>query len=258
MKKFFAAAAVALTVSACSESTAPSATSDLGILADKPSSPPITVVGSLQNDFFTFTAGDVGASGTGNTTLTVADDAGISAASVPTEATPSHPSNYVLGRLNNQQVNISIAAGATNFAVAFDFYAIGSWDGRGQQAQHGNFGQDSWQVAAVCGSSLVNIFITSFSNQKTVQQNYPRQITDGGGTTWLSGSSGSNVTGFTANVPLFDAVVDSWYELSFSGLNPCSPSSSFTGIRLLIPDFDLQSRTDEAWAIDNLSVKTDS
>jgi hypothetical protein len=258
MKKFLAAAAVALTVSACSESTAPSASPDLGLRADKPAPPPIAVAGTLQNDFFTFAAGDVGASGTGNTTLTVADNAGITAASVPTEATPSNPSNYVLGRLNNQQVNISIAAGATNFAVAFDFYAIGSWDGRGQQAQHGTFGQDSWQIAAVCGSSLVNVFITTFSNQKTVQQNYPRQITDGGGTTWLSGSSGTNVTGFTANVPLFDAVVDSWYELSFSGLNPCSPSSSFTGLRILIPDFDLQSRQDEAWAIDNLSVKTDS
>lgn len=258
MKKIFFLPLAAFIVAACSEPTASSANLDLKPSYAKPGSGSgVTVAGDLQNTLFTFGSAAYSATNTtGTTTLTVEDPSGIATASAQTEDAPDWVGEYVLGRLNNQQVSISIASGAVEYSISFDFFAIGSWDGRGQQAQHGNFGQDSWQIAAVCGGTLVDIITTSFSNQKTVQQNYPRSIYAGGGTTWLTGSSGTNETGFDANVPQFDAVKDSWYELSYSGTNPCG-NLAFTAIRISIPNFDLQSRFDESWAIDNLLLKTD-
>jgi hypothetical protein len=67
---------------------------------------------------------------------------------------------------------------------------------------------------------------------------------------------GSNVTGFDAIVPLFSSVKDSWYKLNFTGSNPCG-SAEFKSLRLLTPAFEEQSRDDESWAVDNISIKTD-
>jgi hypothetical protein len=255
-------AAVVLT--ACSETSGPVSTGYIKVAYERFKTPPSTLVsGNLQNVTYNFGAGGsevISGASTGSTTLSVEDNAGITAASLPTDHPPAFGGgNYVLGRMNNQAVQVSISSGAATFAVSFDLYLIGSWDGRGQQAQHGAFGEDSWEIGAVCSGSVVPIFVTSFSNQKTVQQSFPLQVTDGGGTKWGTGSVGSNETGYTdANVPQFDAVVDSHYQLSFSGTNPCPAGTSWTGIKMFIPDFDLQSRADESWAIDNLNLKTDS
>jgi hypothetical protein len=259
MKKFFALPLAVVFAAACSESTSP-ASSDLSPDYARPTGGgDITVAGNLQSSTFTFGAGDYTSISSGQpVNIAYEESSGAPTASIQTEDMPSHASDYVLGRLNNQRVVISVAAGATKYWLDLDLFLIGSWDGRGQQAQHGNFGQDSWQVAAMCGTSLVDIFTTSFSNQKTVQQNYPRSIYDGGGSTWLSGADGTNFTGFSANVPLFDAVVDSRYDLTFSGLNPCPAGQTFSAIVLSIPNFDLQTRFDESWAVDNLTLKTDS
>ena len=249
--------AAALVLAACAEPTSPTAVSDLTpSYARKPSGPTQSVVGNLQNNTFRFAAGDYAMEGSTSTSLEVQDQNSAGVSSVMTEAMPSAPTNYVLGRLSNQQVVIGINPGAVEYQLTLDFYAIGSWDGRGQQAQHGAFGQDSWQVSALCGTEVVDVFTTSFSNQKSVQQHYPSSIS-GKPSQWLTKSSGTNVTGFSAIVPLFQSVVDSHYQLTFTGANPCG-SLPFTAIRLSIPGFDLQGRSDEAWAVDNLTIKTDS
>lgn len=263
MKKFALPLAL-LFAAACSESTTSPAASDSGLTPSytKPGSGGggVAVAGTLQNATFTFGAGNYTAtsSGIATTTISVGDDIGtVSASGAFTSEMPKQPGDYVLGQLSNQQVTVSVDARAKNYAIDFDFYAIGSWDGQGQQAQHGNFGQDSWQVAAVCGGNLVDIFTTDFSNQKTVQQSFPLSIFAGGGRQYTSGSTDVNYTGFPTNIPQFTAVADARYHLSFIGLNPCG-SLTFTGIKLLIPGFDLQSRYDESWAVDNLTLKTDS
>ena len=257
MKRTITASFAVFLLAACTEPTAPGATADLDPrYARKPAGQSLSVQGNLQNNVFAFAADGYAMTGSSATTLMVLDENQQSAASVLTENLPASPDDYVLGRLNNEQVVIGILPNAKSYEISFDFYAIGSWDGRGQQAQHGSFGQDNWQVSAKCGTSLVNIFTTTFSNQKSVQQHYPNAIT-GKSAQWLSSSSGSNVTGFDVPVPLFSSVVDSWYELTFKGLNPCG-GEAFTAIYLTIPGFSLQTRADESWAIDDLLVKTDS
>ena len=256
MKRFIAASFGAALLAACTEPTAPASAVDLDArYARKPSAPALGVQGNLQNSLFHFSSLDYASEGTSNTSLAVLDESLVATAALLTEELPAQPGNYILGRLNNEQVAIGMAAGATKFEVSFDFYAIGSWDGRGQQAQHGSFGQDSWQVSARCGDTFVNIFTTSFSNQKSVQQHFPNSVS-GKSAQWLAGSTGSNVTGFDVPVPLFSSVTDSRYELTFKGSNPCG-AQPFTAIHLSIPGFSLQSRSDESWAIDRLSVKTD-
>lgn len=257
MKRIFAASFAVFLTAACTEPTAPGATADLDPrYARKPAGQALTVQGNLQNNMFSFSADDYAMSGSSNTPLTVLDANQLAAASILTEYLPASPTDYVLGRLNNEQVVIGILPNAKSYQISFDLYVIGSWDGNGQQAQHGNFGQDNWQVLAKCGNTLVDIFTTNFSNQKSVQQKYPNSIT-GRSTQWLTGSTSSNVTGFVVPVPTFSSVTDSWYELTFKGLNPCG-AEAFTAVHLTIPGFSLQSRTDESWAIDDLSVKTDS
>ena len=257
MKRTITATLAVFLLAACTEPTAPGATADLDPrFARRTGDQPLTVQGNLQNNSFAFSAEGYAMTGSSATTLTVLDENLQSAASVLTEQLPARPDDYVLGRLNNEQVVIGILPNAKSYEISFDFYAIGSWDGRGQQAQHGNFGQDNWQVSAQCGNSFVDILTTNFSNQKAVQQNYPNSIT-GKSAQWLTGSSGSNVTGFDVPVPLFSSVTDSWYELTFKGLNPCG-GQAFTAIYLTIPGFSLQTRSDESWAIDDLRVKTDS
>ncbi|MGK2960734.1 MAG: hypothetical protein ACSLFK_01170 [Gemmatimonadaceae bacterium] len=249
--------AAALVFAACTEPTAPSAVQDIAPRLARPikGDGGLTVNGNLQNNTFAFSAADLGRTGSSNTALAVLDQTAQAVASLLTEEMPAKPGDYVLGRLNNQQVVIGIAPGATKFELNLDFYAIGSWDGAGQQTQQGAFGQDSWAVVAECGDNLVDVFATSFSNQKAVQQHYPSTL-DGKRNGWLKNSAGSNVTGFDANVPLFSSVKDSWYKLSFKGSNPCG-SAEFKSLRLLTPGFDLQSRDDESWAVDNIVIKTD-
>lgn len=247
--------AAALVVAACTEPTAPSAVQDLTPSYAKPTTGGLTVNGNLQNNTFAFSATDLGRTGSSSTSLAVLDQNAQAIASLLTEEMPANPGNYVLGRLNNQQVVIGIAAGATKFELNLDFYAIGSWDGAGFQAQQGSFGLDSWAVMAECGDNVVDIFTTSFSNQKSVQQHFPSSVT-GRRSQWLKNSAGSNVTGFDAIVPLFSSVKDSWYKLSFKGANPCG-SAEFKSIRLLTPLFEQQARDDESWAVDNISIKTD-
>jgi hypothetical protein len=257
MKRIFAASFAVFLTAACTESTAPDVTADLDPrYARRPSGQALSVQGNLQNNLFSFSADGYSMTGSSNTSLTVLDANQQAAASVLTENLPARPDDYVLGRLNNEQVVIGILPNAKSYEISFDFYAIGSWDGRGQQAQNGAFGQDNWQVSAKCGNSLVDLFTTNFSNQKSVQQSYPNS-SSGKAAQWLTGSSGSNVTGFDVPVPLFSSVTDSWYELTFKGLNPCG-AEAFTAVYLTIPGFSLQTRSDESWAIDDLSVKTDS
>lgn len=257
MKRIITASVWALVLTACSEPTSPSAMLDAApLLARKAPVDPLQVTGTLQNNTFTFAADGFARTGSSNTILSILDQTEQSIGAVYLEELPAQPDNFVLGRLNNEQVVIEILPGATKFEIAFDFYAIGSWDGTGQQAQHGTFGQDSWQLSAKCGDSFVDVFTTTFSNQKSVQQNYPNAVS-GRATQWLSKSSGSNVTGFNPPVPVFSSVKDSRYELSFKGANPCG-SATFSALYLAIPGFDLQSRSDESWALDNLNVKTDN
>jgi hypothetical protein len=256
MNRSFLLCAAACSLAACADVTAPTATADLSPSYAKPSTSVFTVLGNLQNNTFAFTADGLGMTGSGSTTLEIQDEEAQSIAALPTEEMPAHPGNHVLGKLSNQQVVIGIKPGATKYEIALDFYAIGSWDGRGQQAQSGAFGQDSWSISAECGTQLVDIFTTSFSNQKSVQQHYPSTLA-GKPTQWLKESEGSNVTGFDAIIPLFSSVKDSWYYLTFKGANPCG-NAEFKSIRLFIPGFDLQGRGDESWAVDNLVIKTDN
>jgi hypothetical protein len=104
-----------------------------------------------------------------------------------------------------------------------------------------------------------DIFTTTFSNQTTVQQNYPNTFASGGGAKALSGSVANN-TLFngdpTVNVPGFRSVADATYHLKYSGANPCGTGAVTFVFRTYAPG--QQSAPDETWGVDNISIKTDN
>jgi hypothetical protein len=271
MNRIIAAASVALCLTACSESTAPGAASDLAVSYGKKTPPPPTgATGTVTNALFTFdtqtaAAASGGGGGIAGATVTTNAYEGVSAAS-PINPVPifNHPSNYFVGRFSNTQtvVELSVPNGGNKYSLDFDFYAIGSWDGIGKQAQSGAFLANVFQVGAICSSApatIIDIFTSTFSNQLTVQQNFPLAYGSGGGAKALTGSVNSNENFYgdpSVNVPVFRSVSDATYHLSYAGNNPCGSGAVTFVFRTYAPG--QQSAPDETWGVDNISIKTDN
>jgi hypothetical protein len=263
MKRLVSLSAAALLLAACSESTAP--TSNLATRENKPVSPPPTVAvqGNLTNDTFTFEDESITSAG-GATFSEEATGPGSVTAAAPTVTDAYNHSTHFLGRASNNAIFLNVPNGGSTYALSFDLYLIGSWDGQGQQAQNGTFGQDIWRLSIRCGSQDATastiLLETDFSNQLTVQQSYPGAATQKGGYKAATGSYGQDLLGFrfdpNNNTPQFRSFGDTEYQMSFSGANPC-PSTGPTYFVFLAPYGNLQGNYDESWGIDNVSIKTD-
>lgn len=261
MKKLVLLSAAVLAVAACSETTAPDSALDPRFAKPAPPSGP-TVVGSLTSDAFDFEDGSI--SGAAGTSWAVDDlNAGGFSAAAPGIVSAYNNSTMFMGRVDNHALFLVVPNGGSKWSLEFDLYIIGSWDGQGQQAQHGAFGQDIWSLEIRCSVTSVPVQVlleTDFSNQETVQQSYPLSATQRGGSKAGTGSYGKDLLGFrndpAVNTPLFRSYGDIEYSLSFSGFNPCGAGNPMV-FAFEVPDADLQSNYDESWGVDNVVVKTD-
>ena len=154
-------------------------------------------------------------------------------------------STTFLGRLGAEEVSLSVPAGKSTITVSFDLYIIGTWDGAGQQG----FGGDWWQIeVSRNGGARENVFHTSFSNQATKPQHFPKQI-DGGTSPNGRGAYLLNALGYPKASAKFD-VGDAIYRLSYTISNP--------GAGPLVLYFHtttpMQDLNDESWGLDNVAV----
>lgn len=263
MKRLVSLSAAVLLITACSEATAPN--SDLNTSEAKPTSEPgISVSGNLTNDTYTFE--DFGISGASGTSWAADEltDGSFGISSPPVTAA-YNGSTHFMGRADNTSLFLIVPNAGSKYSLSYDLYIIGSWDGQGQQAQNGAFGQDIWRTAIRCGSASAApskiLLETDFSNQETVQQSYPGWATQKGGAKAGTGSYGKDLLGFrndpSVNTPVFRSYGDIEYHLSFSGVNPCAAGQTafFT---FTVPNANLQSNYDESWGLDNVVIKTDS
>ena len=260
MKKFFAVPLAAVFLAACSESsTAPA--SDLNPSYARPVDPIVVcascpVVGDFDFENNT-TISAVGASTIG-TELQPGISGSADAADVVTA--PAGDEQF-LGRFPNTRtmVVISSAAGGANYNLSLDLYIIGSWDGRGKQAQQGIFQANVVEIGYRCsaGGAITNLFKSTFSNQYTVQQDYPNAYLSGGykaGT----GSVAIDALGYVdepglSHTPQFRSFGDATYNLTLSGSNPCGGSPMIFTISTSNPT--QQSVYDESWGVDNIIVR---
>lgn len=255
--------AAALVLAACSESTGPDGSPDTRYA--KPAPPPTgpSVAGTLTNATYTFE--DLSITGASGTSWAIDDleDGGFSAAA-PSVVSAWNNSTRFLGRIDNHALFLIVPNAGSEWSLAFDLYIIGSWDGQGQQAQQGSFGQDIWRLGIRCtisGGLVQDILTTDFSNQLTVQQSYPMTARKTGGNRAGEGSYGQDLLGFrndpSVHTPQFRSFGDTEYHMSFSGTNPCAPGQGMI-FSFIVPDAGLQSNYDESWGVDNVVIKTDA
>ena len=109
---------------------------------------------------------------------------------------------------------------------------------------------------------ITNIFSTTFSNQLTVQQDYPAAAFSSGGSKAGSGAVAIDALGYRnlpleSNTPPFRSFGDATYHMSFAGANPCGAGNP---VQFVIGTSNptQQSTWDESWGIDNLSIKAGS
>ena len=266
MKNLVRLSFAALILAACADTTAPNA--DLSVRDARPvNEPGITVAGNLVNDTYNFEDGSFATASSG-TFFTVEDlDTGGFSASSPLVTSAFNGSTDFIGRIDNNAIFLVVPAAkaGTEYSIAFDLYIIGSWDGQGQQAQQGSFGQDIWRLAIRCGtanSTAAQVLLeTDFSNQLTVQQSYPKAATQKGGSKAGTGSFGIDLLGFVddpaVHTPLFRSFGDTEYHMEFSGINPC-PAGQNMIFSFIVPYAGLQSNYDESWGLDNVVLKTDA
>ncbi|MDO8500376.1 MAG: hypothetical protein Q7S20_00860 [Gemmatimonadaceae bacterium] len=141
---------------------------------------------------------------------------------------------------------IFLPAVALCLTLTFDLYVIGTWDGAGMQG----FGADTWQLeVSKAGGARENVFHTSFSNQATKPQNYPKQVDQGGTSPSGRGALAVNTLGYPRAMNKND-LGDAIYRMSFTVANP--------GLRELVFSFHttttLQGVGDESWGLDNVLV----
>ena len=263
MKKFFAVPLAVLFVAACSESTTPG--SDLDVSYAKPAPPPagVTITNVITDDTYTFSGSDVtGSSGTSFSTSLEED--GFGSASGPTTTTSPSGQEF-LGRFTNvdTEADLIVTNGSSLYQLSFDLYIIGSWDGKGKQAQNGVFLANVFSVGYECsGGATGTIFASTFSNQLTVQQDYPANIAAGqvGGNKAGTGSYAQDALNYRSaptisNTPQFRSWGDTQYHVSLSGTNPCGAGQSVTfTFGSTAPN--QQSNYDESWGIDNVVIRT--
>jgi len=266
MKKLVALPLAALFIAACSEPTTPNA-SDLTPSYAKPGSgaPPVTVTGSLFSDSYNFD-GTVIADGSGTSLWgTDCDGCVASSADGNIQSVPNNITNLFLGRFPEvgTRALLVVPDAGSEVSVTFDLYVIGSWDGRGKQAQHGVFQANVFQLSYRCEgtASTSTIFQTTFSNQLTVQQDYPLSYLQGGNKAG-TGAVAIDALGYASrpdlsNTPQFRSFGDATYHMSFAMANPCI-SVADGGITFIFSSTNpsAQSTWDESWGIDNVTVET--
>lgn len=264
MNKLFSISVAALVLAACSEATGPDA--DLSTRSAKPvADPGITVNGDVTDEFFDFEDGGFEVAGGPFFAVNDLESGGFSA-SAPNIVSAWNNTTDFIGRVDNHSILLALppeAAGSV-YSLAFDLYIIGSWDGQGQQAQQGSFGQDIWRLAIRCGelSSAAEqiLFVTDFSNQHTVQQSYPLTASKKGGKKAGTGSFAIDALGFrndpAVHTPQFRSYGDVSYHMEFSGENPCAADETLV-FAFIVPDAGLQSNLDESWGLDNVAILTD-
>ena len=217
---------VAVFIVACTEPTSPV---DFDVAAGRQTQPPPAPSGPVE----TFESG-IASLGAWNTSILTTSPGTAKMA----------PTSF-LGRLINQGVSLSIPAGKTSVTISFDLYIIGTWDGAGYQG----FGGDWWQIeVSRNGAARENVFHTSFSNQQTKPQHFPKQVTDGTSPA-AKGALGTNLLGYPKATGRYD-VGDAIYRLSYTISNP--------GAGPLVVYFHtttpMQDINDESWGLDNVSV----
>jgi len=259
MKKFFAVPLAVVFIAACSDSsTAPSNTTDLAPSYAKPTPPPpVGCTTCTVDDFYTF---DGVGTAAGGTSIGTDLQPGISGtADAPTVIAAPNGSTHFIGRFENTRtiVTMNIPAGYPRYSLAFDFYTIGSWDGRGKQAQNGIFLANVFDLSYKCGTAdAVSIFKTSFSNQLTVQQDYPNAFQLGGFKA-ATGSYAVDALGYrndpSSNTPVFRSFGDVEYTLTSAGANPCGTAAVQFQVSTSNPT--QQSTYDESWGVDNIHIK---
>jgi hypothetical protein len=267
MKKFFALPLAVVFVAACSDSsTAPSATANLSPSYAKPTPPPGGGGGPtnvLINDTFDFQSG-IGVSGAGGSTMATQLQPGISGTSADPAGVSTSPSGAkFLGRFTETRTDavLNVVNGYAKYTLTFDLYIIGSWDGIGKQAQHGAFDANVVSISANCGGGVnVPIFATTFSNQLTVQQDFPQPFGSGGGAKAASGSVSQETLGYRghpelSNTPPFRSFSDAIYHLTYSGNNPCGSGNPIQFVWSTTNPRQ-QSMIDESWGVDNVNIKT--
>ena len=216
----------AVFIVACSEPTSPI---DLDVSAGKQTAPPPAPTGPVE----TF---DNGIASLGSWSLNTLATSPGSSKMAPTS---------FLGRLLNEEVSLSVPAGKTSVTISFDLYIIGTWDGAGQQG----FGGDRWQIeVSRNGGARENVFHTSFSNQATKPQNFPKQV-DGGTNPNGRGAYLLNALGYPRASGKFD-VGDAIYRLSYTVANPGAGPLVFYFHSTTL----LQDLSDESWGLDNVSI----
>ncbi|MEO8192506.1 MAG: hypothetical protein ABI681_01565 [Gemmatimonadales bacterium] len=261
MKKFYAVPLAAFIVVACSEPTATS-TADLTVRYAKPGPPPTApcascpVVGSYDFEAASISSGTTSFS----TELQPGITGTADAPAIQTAPGGNHTS--FLGRFENVRTVavLNVAAGYSQYSLTFDLYTIGSWDGKGRQAQHGVFQANVFSIGYRCSDTgpVTSIFASTFSNQLTVQQDYPLDISAGGGSKAATGSYGQDLLGYRdypliSNTPTFRSFGDVEYTLSFAGANPCGTGAIDFVFSTSNPT--QQSNYDESWGIDNVTLK---
>jgi hypothetical protein len=262
-KSYLLPVAALLAAAACTESTAPSSTADLTPSYAKPTTTPIpdsTFSTTTVRDFYTFSSNGIAA--TGGSFFSVEDPINPGIASSPT--TTSSPSGEeFLGRFENTrtQALLNVPNSGAQYYLDFDLYAIGSLDGKGKQAQHGAFIANYFDIDIVCGNGITtNIFKSDFSNQKTVQQDYPANLALGqvGGNKAGTGSYAQDALLYKtdqtiSNTPWFQSYGDTEYHIMLGGFNPCPIGST---IKFVFSSDLRQSNWDESFGIDNVLIKT--
>lgn len=217
----------AVFVAACSDVTAP--TDNLSASYGRQTTPPPAPSGSLE----TFESG-IASLGAYN----------LTALATSPGSTKMAPTTF-LGRLLNEELSISVPAGKTSVTISFDLYIIGTWDGAGQQG----YGGDWWQIeVSRNGGARQSVFHTSFSNQATKPQHFPKQVTDGTSPN-DRGAYATNTLGYPKGAGKFD-VGDAIYKLTYTVSNPGAGPLVF----YLHTTTPLQSLSDESWGVDNVSI----
>lgn len=260
MKKFFAVPLAVLFVAACSDSSTAPVSSDLEPSYAKPVEPLVVCASCPVVGDFNFENGTT-ISAVGGSTIGTELQVGASGiADAPGVVTAPVGGQDFLGRFTNTFTQVVITApGSTNYYLNFDLYVIGSWDGRGKQAQQGSFLANVVEVGYRCtaGGPVTTLLKTTFSNQLTVQQDYPNGYLSGGykaGT----GAEAIDALGYAtrpdlSNTPQFRSFGDATYDLTFSGSNPCGGGSITFLIGTSNPT--QQSVYDESWGVDNIIVR---
>jgi hypothetical protein len=268
MKKLFALPLAVLFVAACSDSTTAPATTSANLTPSygkhtnppPPPPPPTPIV----NDTYTFSGASISSAGShfgtdapAGATFDATDDPGSNIQTAPN-------GEQFLGRFNHTQTRALLVLddGYTNYNLTFNLYTIGSWDGKGKQAQNGFFLANVFSVVAVCSATESHeLFASTFSNQLTVQQDFPANIAIGqsGGNKAATGSVTQDALNYKSrpdlsNTPPFRSFGDVTYALTFAGANPCGAGHPVTfAFSSTAPG--QQDNWDESWGIDNVHIQ---